>query len=67
MQLRNKYFTYPVIIADGDFYVDSYFDSDVDQIIDGYNIKLVLTANLINKELEYLLNEGKRSEERRVG
>lgn len=55
MQLRSKYFTYPVITEDADFYVDSSFTSDVEQKIDGYNIRLVLKANLVNPELEKML------------
>ena len=35
MQLRSKYYTYPVITEDADFYIDSSFTSDVDQDIDG--------------------------------
>lgn len=58
MQLRSKYFTYPVIIEDGDFYVESRFETDVEQVLDGYNIKLVLKAELVNDELEKMLEEG---------
>ena len=52
MQLRSKYYTYPVITEDADFYVDSSFSSDVEQILDGYNIRLKLKAELVNPELE---------------
>lgn len=58
MQLRSKYYTYPVITEDADFYVDSSFTSDVEQILDGYNIRLKLKAELVNPELkEKLQNE----------
>lgn len=58
MQLRSKYYTYPVITEDADFYVDSSFTSDVEQVLDGYNIKLKLKAELVNPELkEKLQNE----------
>ena len=56
MQLRSKYYTYPVITDDAEFYVDSYFTSDVEQLIDGYSVKLILKAELVNPELEVMLN-----------
>ena len=52
MQLRGKYFTYPVITDDNRYYDNSSFSSDVEQTLDGYNIKLNLTAELVNPELE---------------
>lgn len=55
MQLRSKYYTYPVITEDADFYVNSAFTSDVEQILDGYNVKLKLKAQLVNPELEEML------------
>lgn len=58
MQLRSKYYTYPVITEDADFYVDSAFSSDVEQILDGYNIRLKLKADLLNPELEDMLKRG---------
>ncbi|EGG80257.1 hypothetical protein HMPREF0992_02602 [Lachnospiraceae bacterium 6_1_63FAA] len=55
MQLRSKYYTYPVITDDVEFYVDSRFTSDVEQLIDGYNVKLKLKTELVNPELEQML------------
>lgn len=57
MQLRSKYYTYPVITEDADFYEDSSFTSGVEQVLDGYNIKLKLKAELINPELEEMLKK----------
>ena len=59
MQLRSRFYTYPVITDETDFYVDSSFETDVEQIVDGYNIKLVLRAKLVNPELENMLHEEK--------
>lgn len=59
MQLRNKYYPYPVIIEDGDYYVNSSFDTDVEQGIEGYNVKLALKSELVNDELQTLMDEGK--------
>jgi len=57
MQLRSKYYTYPVITEDTDFYEESLFMSDVEQELDGYNIKLKLKAELVNPELEEMLKK----------
>ena len=58
MQLRNKYYPYPVIMEDGEYYVDSSFTNDVEQVRDGYNIKLIFKAELRNDELVELLKDG---------
>lgn len=58
MQLRNRYYTYPVIDIGNEFYVDSSFESDADYTLDGYNIRLTLRADLVNPELEMMLNDG---------
>jgi hypothetical protein len=46
-----------VITEDADFYEESSFTSDVEQVLDGYNIKLKLKAELINPELEEMLKK----------
>ena len=38
MQLRSKYFTYPIIVDGGDFYIDSSFETDVEKEMVGYDI-----------------------------
>lgn len=58
MQLRNKYYPYPVIVEDGDYYKNSSFDAEVSQELDGYNVKLLFKAELNNDELQELLDEG---------
>lgn len=58
MQLRSKYYTYPVIADDTDFYVDSSFTSSVEQTIDGFNIRLKIKSELINPELQNMLKTG---------
>lgn len=57
MQLRSKYYTYPVITEDADFYENSSFSSDVEQVLDGYNVRLKLKAELENPELEEMLEK----------
>ena len=37
MQLRNRFYPYPVIVEGGDYYADSSFSSDVEQEKEGYN------------------------------
>lgn len=57
MQLRSKYYSYPVITEDTDFYVNSSFSSSVEQVADGYNVRLKLKAELVNPELEEMLKK----------
>ena len=59
MQLRSKYYTYPVIIEGGDFYLNSHFDTDAEKEMIGYDVKFILTADLKNPQLEKLLEEEK--------
>ncbi|MCR5206769.1 MAG: hypothetical protein K6E47_17200 [Lachnospiraceae bacterium] len=58
MQLRSKYFTYPVIVDGGDFYVNSSFTTDAEKEMQGYDIKFTLSANLHNPRLEEMLKNG---------
>lgn len=61
MQLRSKYYTYPVIIEGGDFYSDSSFETDAEKEMVGYDIKFILTAKLVNPQLEDMLKSNKVS------
>lgn len=58
MQLRNKLFPYPVIIAGGNYYENSSFVSNVKQQFDGYNVKLKLSVTLDNSEMEEYIKKG---------
>lgn len=58
MQLRYKYYPYPVIVEGGNYYTNSSFDAEVGQEIEGYNIKLFFRAELNNDELQDLLDTG---------
>lgn len=58
MQLKNRYYPYPVIEAGNDSYVNSSFESEVEQIRDGYTIKLIIKVNLVNDEIEKLIKNG---------
>ncbi|WP_317313547.1 hypothetical protein [Absicoccus porci] len=51
MQLRNRFYSYPVIIKGGNYYDDSSFSSTVELERVGYNIKLTLTADLKDEKL----------------
>ena len=59
MQLRNKLFPYPVIIAGGNYYDNSSFVSHVEQQLDGFNVKLKISVTLDNSEIEDYIKEGK--------
>lgn len=58
MLLRNKYYPYPVIIEGGDYYINSFFDAEVEQELEGYNVKLLFRAELSNEEIQDLLDAG---------
>lgn len=58
MQLRSKYFTYPIIVDGGDFYIDSFFETDVEKEMVGYDIKFIMSAKLSNPKLEEMLQQG---------
>lgn len=58
MQLRNKFYPYPVIIEGGEYYVNSSFDSNVEQKIEGYNVCLTISCKLNNAELEEMIETG---------
>ena len=58
MQLRSKYFTYPIIVDGGDFYIDSSFETDVEKEMVGYDIKFIVSAKLSNPKLEEMLQQG---------
>lgn len=58
MLLRNKYYPYPVIIEGGDYYINSSFDVEVEQELEGYNVKLLFRAELDNEEIQDLLDAG---------
>lgn len=58
MQLRSKYFTYPIIVDGGDFYIDSSFETDVEKEMVGYDIKFIMSAKLSNPKLEEMLQQG---------
>lgn len=57
MQLRSKYYTYPVISEDGEYYVDSLFETDVEKELIGYDIKFIFKVKLENKQLEQMLKD----------
>ena len=46
MQLRNRYYPYPVIVEGGDYYENSEFSSSVNQEMEGYDAKITITVEL---------------------
>lgn len=58
MQLKNRYYPYPILINGNGDYIDSYFESKVEQENDGYNIKLKIFVNLKNDDLNKLIKDG---------
>ncbi len=58
MQLRNKYYPYPVIVEGGGYYENSSFATDLKQEMDGYNVKLTLSSDLQDDRLNEMVNQG---------
>lgn len=58
MQLKNKFYPYPVIIEDGEYFVKSSFESNVEQKMEGYNVRLTISCKLKNAELEEMIELG---------
>src|SRR5690554_2491218 len=57
MQIRHKYFPYPVISEDNDSYENSSFITDTSSIKDGYNIKLILKSNVDNPTILKMIDK----------
>lgn len=55
MLIRNKYFPYPVLSKDNTAYNSSSFNNDVITEVDGFNVKLTLTAFTNNEEINQLI------------
>lgn len=58
MQLKNRYYPYPILSSNSNDYIDSLFKTSVEQKIDGYNIRLKITTVLQNKQLEEMVDNG---------
>lgn len=58
MQLRNRFYPYPVIVEGGDYYMDSSFSSTVRQIIEGYNVRLTLDVELNDVVISEMIEKG---------
>lgn len=58
MQIRNRYYSYPVMVEDGEYYEENTFESSVAQQMEGYNVKLLLDASLQDVLLRKLIDAG---------
>lgn len=58
MQLRNRYYTYPVIVEGGDYYDNSEFSSSVNQEMEGYDAKITITVELNDTLLLQKIEQG---------
>ena len=58
MQLRKKYYPYPVLVEEGDCYTNSSFSTTLSQTMDGYNIKLSFRTTIINDLLSNMVENG---------
>lgn len=58
MQLRNRYYPYPVIVEGGDYYENSEFSSFVNQEMEGYDAKITITVELNDTLLLQKIEQG---------
>lgn len=58
MQLRNRYYHYPVIVEGGDYYENSKFSSSVNQEMEGYDAKITITVELNDTLLLQKIEQG---------
>lgn len=58
MQLRNKYYPYPVLVEGGEYYSNSTFTTSLRQQMDGYNIRLSIKSELTDKLLMEMVTLG---------
>ena len=58
MQIKNKYYPYPIIAAGNDSYEDTYFNSDVDYAVEAHHVKLILCAETNNSMLNGMIKKG---------
>ena len=58
MQLRNRYYPYPVIVEGGDYYENSKFSSSVNQEMEGYDAQITITVELNDTLLLQKIEQG---------
>lgn len=58
MEIRSKLYPYPVLSPDSDDYLASSFINDINVVRDGYNVKIILSSLLENKDLAELISKG---------
>lgn len=58
MQLRNRYYPYPVIVEGGEYYENSKFSSSVNQEMEGYDAKITITVELNDTLLLQKIEQG---------
>ena len=58
MQLRNRFYPYPVIVEGGDYYSNSSFTSSVKQTMEGYNVRLTIDVELNDAMVSKMIENG---------
>lgn len=59
MQIKHRYYPYPIVCKDDDSYIDTEFISDANMSRDGYNLKFTFSASINNDEINELVKEKK--------
>ena len=58
MQIKNKYYPYPVVAVGNDSYEDTTFTSDADYAMEAHYVKLILCAETNNQMLNDMIKKG---------
>ena len=58
MRLRNRFYSYPVLVEGSDYYLNSSFSSTVGQVMEGYNVRLTFEATLTDARLLEMIDNG---------
>ncbi|WP_238883865.1 hypothetical protein [Clostridium sp. YIM B02551] len=56
MQIRSKFYPYPVIADDSDSYIKSSFKTDALLVTEGYNMKFILKAKVENQSVQKMID-----------
>lgn len=59
MQIRRKYYPYPVVSKDNNSYINTEFTSDVTTEYEGYNVKFKVSSQINNPKINELIKNNK--------
>ncbi|MBR0413157.1 MAG: hypothetical protein IJI47_06290 [Eubacterium sp.] len=61
MQIRHKYYTYPIVANNSDSFENVQFETDAEYCTEGYDVKFTLSASINDESIKELIKSGKAS------